>query len=252
MARTPPPKAIPEHLYNEFTCRGVISVEYGYTDESFFADTPAVYERETVDQYMRFANERRVNYYGATDQYLYHALEKFPICGQEVAIMGSTTPWYESIALSFGALPTSIDYNKIDSRDARIRSLSVEEYRQNPVQFDALISISSFEHDGLGRYGDPLCPNGDLSAMTQAKQMVREGGYLFLAVPVGKDLIVFNRHRVYGRVRLPMLLRGWEIVGTVGFSSSDLDQYQDGTTHQPLFICRKPISCKEIADASLR
>ncbi len=31
--------------------------------------------------------------------------------------------------------------------------------------FDMALSISSFDHDGLGRYGDPLDPVGDLKAM---------------------------------------------------------------------------------------
>ena len=240
MNKTPPPRTIPENLNEAFTCQGRIPVEHCYVDESFFADKPAVYEKDAVDQYIRSAHERRQNYYGITDQYLYQALEQFPICGLEVGVIGSTTPWYESIALAFGALPTSIDYNKIDSRDARIRSLSLEEYRQNPVQFDALFSISSFEHDGLGRYGDPIRPEGDFSAMEMAKGMLRPGGLLYLALPVGRDLILWNCHRVYGALRLPRLLQGWEVIGSFGFSMQDLEQYQDGTTHQPLFICKKP------------
>ena len=27
----------------------------------------------------------------------------------------------------------------------------------------------SFDHDGLGRYGDPLCPDGDLLAMDNVR-----------------------------------------------------------------------------------
>ena len=29
-------------------------------------------------------------------------------------------------------------------------------------KYDVCLSISSFDHDGLGRYGDPLDPSGDL------------------------------------------------------------------------------------------
>ena len=29
--------------------------------------------------------------------------------------------------------------------------MTIAEYDENPMQFDAAISISSFEHDGLGR-----------------------------------------------------------------------------------------------------
>ena len=39
--------------------------------------------------------------------------------------------------------------------------------------FDVALSISSFDHDGLGRYGDPLEPDNDLRAMRVATDMWR-------------------------------------------------------------------------------
>ncbi len=51
------------------------------------------------------------------------------------------------------------------------------------------------------RYGDPMDPTADLKSMhTLATSLVRPGALLFLAVPVGRDRIVFNLHRVYGCV----------------------------------------------------
>lgn len=38
-------------------------------------------------------------------------------------------------------------------------------YAKGEASFDAIVSFSGLEHDGLGRYGDPLNPYGDLSAM---------------------------------------------------------------------------------------
>ncbi len=38
--------------------------------------------------------------------------------------------------------------------------------------FDAAFSMSSFDHDGLGRYGDPLGPDSDLLAMDTVKRLV--------------------------------------------------------------------------------
>ena len=239
--QSPPPRTIPKDMYEKFTCQKKIPVEYGYTDESFFRDRPSVYEKDMIDQFVQFAREKKVNYYGRTDQYLYQALNLIPIVGKQVAVIGSTTPWYESVALAYGAFVTTIDYNKIVSCDARIKSLSVEEYQQNPMLFDVLFSISSFEHDGLGRYGDPISPDGDLLAMKNAKKMLKPGGHLFLAIPVGKDLMVWNRHRVYGPIRLPMLLQGWELLCSIGFSVYDLKQPLDGTEHQPLFVCLNPV-----------
>ena len=47
----------------------------------------------------------------------------------------------------------------------------------------------SFDHDGLGRYGDPLNPNGDLVAMETVGSVLKEGGLFFLTVPIGEQLI---------------------------------------------------------------
>lgn len=80
-----------------------------------------------------------------------------------------------------------------------------------------MVSISNFEHDGLGRYGDPIDPNGDLRAMREMQTLVKPDGFLILGVPVARDAVVWNAHRLYGRLRLPLLLQGWTVDAFVGF-----------------------------------
>ena len=53
------------------------------------------------------------------------------------------------------------------------------------------------EHIGLGRYGDPLNPNGDLQAIAELKRVLAPGGSLLFVVPIGKPKIIFNAHRIY-------------------------------------------------------
>jgi SAM-dependent methyltransferase len=54
------------------------------------------------------------------------------------------------------------------------------------------------EHVGLGRYGDPLDPDGDLKAIAELKRVVRPGGHLLFVVPIGGQAqILFNAHRIY-------------------------------------------------------
>jgi Caenorhabditis protein of unknown function, DUF268 len=48
--------------------------------------------------------------------------------------------------------------------------MRIEQWEHERTLFDAGFSISSFEHDGLGMYGDPLDPDGDLKAMRKMKQ----------------------------------------------------------------------------------
>ena len=69
-----------------------------------------------------------------------------------------------------------------------------------PFATNSLASLSCMhvvEHVGLGRYGDPLDPKGDLTAMSELQRVVAPGGNLYFVVPVGKPKILFNAHRIY-------------------------------------------------------
>ncbi len=149
---------------------------------------------------------------------MFQALKAFKkhIDHTEVAVLESMQSWYGAIILAHGGHPITIEYNTIISEDSRLKTMPIKEYKQNPGTFDVLISISSFERDGLGRYGDPINLNGDLKAMGTCKRMLNPGGILFLAVPTGADCLVWNAHRIYGKIRMPMLLKGWNILGFFG------------------------------------
>merc|ERR1719389_1506264 len=97
----------------------------------------------------------------------------------------------ESIALHNNASRvTTVDYNApILAEDVRRGEprLSVREMRElldSGDQFDVVLSYSSIEHDGLGRYNDPLNPDGDLAAMKELFLVLKPGGDFILGVPV--------------------------------------------------------------------
>lgn len=65
---------------------------------------------------------------------------------------------------------------------------------------DSIASLSCMhviEHIGLGRYGDPLDPDGDLKAIGELVRVLAPGGDLLIATPVGRPRVAFNAHRVY-------------------------------------------------------
>jgi len=69
-----------------------------------------------------------------------------------------------------------------------------------PFQDNSLESVSCMhvlEHVGLGRYGDPIDPNGDIKAIRELCRVLAPGGSLLIAVPVGEARVQFNAHRVY-------------------------------------------------------
>ena len=63
-------------------------------------------------------------------------------------------------------------------------------------RFDIMVSYSSLEHGGLGRFGDALHPWGDLVTMAKAWCLVKKGGMAVIAVPTARqDTIEYNAHR---------------------------------------------------------
>jgi len=77
---------------------------------------------------------------------------------------------------------------------------------------DSLSCLHTIEHFGLGRYNDPLDPEGHLKGIAQLKRMVKPGGMLYLSTPVGHERIEFNAHRVFSpETLLSWFADGWEI-----------------------------------------
>lgn len=70
---------------------------------------------------------------------------------------------------------------------------------------DSLSCLHTIEHFGLGRYGDPIDPDGHTKGLEQLKKMVQPGGVLYLSTPIGPERIEFNAHRVFA----PETLMRW-------------------------------------------
>ncbi|MBF0105209.1 MAG: DUF268 domain-containing protein [Deltaproteobacteria bacterium] len=62
---------------------------------------------------------------------------------------------------------------------------------------DSLSCLHALEHFGLGRYGDPIDPDGYLTGIENINRMLKSGGKLYLSVPIGPQRVEFNAHRVF-------------------------------------------------------
>lgn len=62
----------------------------------------------------------------------------------------------------------------------------------------SLSCLHTIEHIGLGRYGDPINPDGDIKACQELARVLAPGGSLLFVTPVGNEaMIQFNAHRIY-------------------------------------------------------
>ena len=91
---------------------------------------------------------------------------------------------------------------------------------------DSVSSLHALEHFGLGRYGDPIDPDGWRKAMLSLCRVLRPGGRLYLSVPVGRERLCFNAHRVFSPQRILDILDALELVSfsAVGDSGQLLNE----------------------------
>ncbi len=62
---------------------------------------------------------------------------------------------------------------------------------------DSLSCLHALEHFGLGRYGDPIDPDGHRKGFESLHAMLKPGGMLYLSLPIGRVGVHFNAHRVF-------------------------------------------------------
>ena len=62
---------------------------------------------------------------------------------------------------------------------------------------DSISSLHAIEHFGLGRYNDTIDYFGYLKAIDNIVEILQPGGKFYFSVPIGKQRIEFNAHRVF-------------------------------------------------------
>lgn len=95
---------------------------------------------------------------------------------------------------------------------------------------ESLSSLLALEHFGLGRYGDPVDPDGHLKGFRNMYNMLKDKGVLYFSVPMGRQRIEFNAHRVFSVLYLMAMIKGKFSI--LGFSFVD----DDGSMHKEIEI----------------
>lgn len=103
--------------------------------------------------------------------------------------------------------PAKVNLSNLDSEHADLTKLH---FADNSIP--SLSCMHTIEHIGLGRYGDPIDPKGDLKAISELKRVVAQGGNLLFVTPIsGEARIQFNAHRVYSYDMIVKLFEGFTL-----------------------------------------
>lgn len=94
-----------------------------------------------------------------------------------------------------------VDIRPLSSQIRNIVFLQVDLMRELPAQLvascDSLSCLHALEHFGLGRYGDPVRWDGYRIGLDNLLTMLKPGGKFYLSIPIGRQRIEFNAHRVF-------------------------------------------------------
>lgn len=161
-----------------------------------------------------------------------------------------------SSVLTIGVLSAQVATLFVDYRPIRAGLAGMTAIAGNitnlPFAAESLTSMSCLhviEHIGLGRYGDPVDPEGSVKAAKELQRVLKPGGRLYISVPVGIGRVYFNAHRVFAPATViqmfpALVLKEFSFVDDRGVLQENLSieaaaesEYACG-----MFVLEKPIN----------
>ena len=152
---------------------------------------------------------------GFDAHYIYHPAWAARIVKQinpEKHIDISSTLHFCSIISAF--IPTEFyDYRPADLKLSELMNgkADLTHLHFETGTIECISCMHTIEHIGLGRYGDPIDPDGDIKAILELIRVTKSGGSILFVTPVGKPKIMFNAHRIYDPAMIIDLFNGCEI-----------------------------------------
>lgn len=95
---------------------------------------------------------------------------------------------------------TVVDIRSLNSKVSGLHFLQSDMMSASPLTIAPSPSVSclhALEHFGLGRYGDPLNPEGWRIGLRRIAELVAPSGRLYLSVPIGQPVVEFNAQRIF-------------------------------------------------------
>lgn len=110
-----------------------------------------------------------------------------------------------------------VEYVDIRPAPASIENLSVKAgsivtLPYNDGSLHSLSSLHVIEHIGLGRYGDPIDPDGTAKAARELTRVLAVSGRLYIGTPIGRERVAFNAHRISCPLRLLQRFHGLTLI----------------------------------------
>ncbi len=258
--RPPARQEIPEDIVDLYTYHGRVPILHLYMDNSDWtaeASPDQFWSQELIEEMrLRFREDKLAGLYGLenvkriTAHLRDHMLDR--VEGGHVLVIGTQEPWLEVVLLELGAsFVTTLEYTPIKTDHPQLNVITPDTMRVmfkddlDSHRFDAVVSHSSLEHSGLGRYGDSLNPWADLITMARAWCLTKPGGRALIGVPTGFDGVMFNSNKIYGPLQYSHLFANWDQIYTEakmykkGRNTTQADSFCE--EDESIFYCYEPL-----------
>jgi hypothetical protein len=219
----PPPDYPPDVFIDDFRQHGMVQVRKTGHYQQRYSGGDAMQSQWKFEEIEKMVQQARKGEldgtYGRGDtNEVRRGLATMSIKGSRVLVIGSELPWVEACALEAGAAEVwTLEYGRIHSTHPKVKTVTPDEAREMYIKgtlpmFDHVLTYSSVEHSGLGRYGDALNPWGDMQAMARAWCVTKPGGQMLLGVMEcgSNDAIEYNLHRCYKKISYTHLTANWK------------------------------------------
>jgi hypothetical protein len=155
--------------------------------------------------------------------------------------IGSRVDGFVAHLLSFMPV-TVVDIRSLQSKVTGLTFLQDDATQLGRVEDNSILSLSSLnaaEHFGLGRYSDPVDPEACFKFMRALQRVLAPGGRLYFSVPVGRERVDFNAHRVFAPKTILDCFSGLQLV-SFSFVADDDQLYED---IDPVSIPKSELAC---------
>jgi len=147
--------------------------------------------------------------------------------------IGSRTDGFVAHIATFREIDV-VDIRAIDSIVSNIQFRQSDMMKKPDLslyeKYDSISSLHAIEHFGLGRYGDPIDLDGHIKAINNIHNLLMTQGRFYFSVPIGKQRIEFNAHRVFSVKYLLDLFKNKFVVESFSY----IDDNKNIFTHQDL------------------
>lgn len=189
----------------------IYCAEFGLLDDVFLNDDIAEYQKtnrrpsfDIQEQYMWPVIKDKYSYAGVIGNYFWQDLWAAKLIIKSGIKhhfdIGSRLDGFIAHLLAADIDVTMIDVREFPGTVDRLHTIvddatSLSQVSDNSIE--SMSALCSLEHFGLGRYGDPVDPEACFKCFDHIQRKLKKGGRLYLSLPIGKERVEFNAHRVF-------------------------------------------------------